>query len=569
MRKKQKKQKKQKENIFLQFAGEKKSLKDIIISPTIKIVTAVLIINIMIIIALTTTQAYDEMKSKAADFLLQMDITWDYIQDNQDLINYTSDGIYDYKGFHCAIVGVDLATDISKYTDYTLRYVTEDARSNMNIANRFEREALELFRSDETAEEDVFLRYYEGNFSLIYVTPIYIEESCLECHGEPAGEIDVSGYEKEGLQLGDIYGASSVAIPILPYAMDVLQNVLLEVFVFIILIFSIVYILFRIVKYYITNPLSELEKEVSKIHNGDFNIDLNKMSKDGELGALANQISSMAQQLDTLYTDLEGQVNIRTEELAIANASLKELNLCLQQDSNYKSEFLALMSHELKTPLAAIIAFTEILIEEDMSDEKQEIILSQIQSSSNILNNLINNILEMARIEAGKVTMLEEIVDWGDLAGYVENILKPLAEKKNIDFQMYVGESIPVSMGDFEKLRRMIENIVSNAIKFTDNGGEIKFSLIYKKETKDIEIYVQDNGIGIGKEDLKHIFDKFYQADSSNKRISGGSGLGLSLVENICALHGGNIEVLSNLGEGSRFIITLPAKSYNYDKELN
>lgn len=536
----------------------KQKIANLIMSPTIKIIIAVLMLNITLVILLTSSQAYSEMKSKAQDFVIQMSMTWDYIQENQDLINYSDTGEYSYKGFHCAIVGLEIADRITTETGYKLRYVTEDARSNMNIANLNEQNALADFRADESLSEYVI--WDIGNLALLYIEPVYIEESCLECHGEPAGEIDVSGYAKEGYELGEIYGAVSVSIPFMPYLTSVLQNVVLEVLIFLLLVGLIIYIVFKIISHYITTPLANLESEVSKIQDGDFKINLTDIYAQGELGVLAKQITSMANQLDTLYTDLEGQVKLQTDELEKAYYSIKELNECLEQDNNYKSEFLALMSHELKTPLSAILAFTEILQSRyEFADENINLILNDITTQSQSLSKLINNILDMSKIEAGRYELVPSLVDCVDICSYIEATFMPITELKGVNFTVEVAENLPLIIADWEKLKQMIENLISNAVKFTAPDGNVSLKVKLDDSGKNIKIQVSDDGIGINNEDWENIFEKFYQVDSSNIRAKNGSGLGLSLVKQIVQMHNGTITVKSVPDVSTTFIVTIPS----------
>ena len=218
------------------------------------------------------------------------------------------------------------------------------------------------------------------------------------------------------------------------------------------------------------------------------------------------------------------------------------------------------MSHELRTPLNAIVAFTEVLEKTALeADEKQQQVIHEIKGNSRILLTLINNILDMARLEAGRTEMFIEPVDMVDIVNAVDSVIEPLAAQKELSFTSRVDRNVPLIEADREKLRRIVENVVSNAVKFTPEGGKIELWVEYDENSPEIFIHVKDNGIGIGKGHLNLIFDKFMQGDSSIPRPYNGSGLGLSLARELTELHGGKITVESELNKGSHFTIAIPA----------
>lgn len=553
----------------------KDSLQYRLIKPTFLVIVVIFIISIVITYKLQTNQMTDEMVRNSSEVAQQMDAVWDYIAENQEAIEYTSDGIYEYKDIHCAIAGVEIGKKISKDGDYIIRYVREkNARNARNNADRFELKALEAFELDTTLEEYWDYSSYLNEPVLRYLEPLRIEDSCLDCHGEPAGVLDKSGHLKDGLIIGDLIGAVSIITPKKKYVLNVLTNILSVGFIFLLLLFSSIFILYTIISKSFLRPIAELEKEVTYIDNGQFDVELDGLSEIYEIQSLGNHIQSMSKNLQNLYSNLENEVEIRTIQLEQMNIDLKQqqellkdANQQLRDQYQYKSDFMAIMSHELRTPLSSIIAFNAILLKKDIIDKKEaKNILEEIKVNGVILLNLINNILDMARIEAGKDELKKTLVDWVDICGQVYNVIEPLAEQKIISFTKKVDSNVPLMMGDWEKLRRMVENIVSNAIKFTPDNGSVSLKVGYEEESKNIIVKVRDTGIGIEKKDVINIFDKFYQSDSSNKRQANGTGLGLALAKSIVEMHGGEILVESFLGQGSIFIVKLPVTIEMEDK---
>ncbi|MCB1215666.1 MAG: HAMP domain-containing histidine kinase, partial [Deltaproteobacteria bacterium] len=256
---------------------------------------------------------------------------------------------------------------------------------------------------------------------------------------------------------------------------------------------------------------------------------------------------------------------------------LKRKNLELERASRMKSEFLAMMSHELRTPLTAIMGFTELLMEGAMGElnQEQEASLKEVIKNASHLLELINGVLDLAKIEAGKMELNEDILSIADLLEDVRSSLDPLMKKKHQKFLLKLEEGLPIFCGDAQKLKQVLINLLSNANKFTKEDGEILLSASFKKEkpllTEDLshletshqgylKLTVKDTGIGIDQKSLKTIFNLFEQVDSSHTRYYQGTGLGLALTKQFVELHGGVIWVESELGKGSEFIILLPIK---------
>ncbi|WP_312694840.1 HAMP domain-containing sensor histidine kinase [Caproiciproducens sp.] len=259
----------------------------------------------------------------------------------------------------------------------------------------------------------------------------------------------------------------------------------------------------------------------------------------------------LSQQLIALNETLEKKVEIRTQDLREAIEGLKK-------SGQYKSQFLANMSHELRTPLSSIISYSEILKAELFGplNGKQKKYTDNILESSEQLQQLINSILDTAKIDAGKMTLDIGNYTLSEVIRESLSIVEILAYKKNIDIQNNLLEEDIIVRIDFRKTKQALCNILSNAIKFTPDGGQIKITS--SQIGSSIRIVIEDNGIGIKKEDQERIFNEFEQADNSYERQYEGTGLGLPLAKKFVEMQGGTIYLVSEINKGTKVAITLP-----------
>src|SRR5262249_20334678 len=249
--------------------------------------------------------------------------------------------------------------------------------------------------------------------------------------------------------------------------------------------------------------------------------------------------------------------------LAIQNARLfREIEIKsreLEVASQHKSEFLANMSHELRTPLNAVIGFSEVLSERMFGDlnEKQDEYLKDIHASGQHLLSLINDILDLSKIEAGRMEL--EVTDF-DLPMAIDNaltLIRERAARRSIALQTTVDERLGQVQGDERKIRQVLLNLLSNAIKFTPEGGRIEVGA--KPVNGFIEGAVTETGVGIAPEDQEAVFEEFRQVGTADKKVEG-TGLGLALSRKFIELHGGKIWVKSQIGAGSTFTFTVPVR---------
>lgn len=250
-----------------------------------------------------------------------------------------------------------------------------------------------------------------------------------------------------------------------------------------------------------------------------------------------------------------------------AEAALLAAKRTAEEASRTKSEFLSNMSHELRTPLNSIIGFSDVLAEETFGpvNEKQKKYVSNISKSGRHLLSLINDILDLSKIEAGKMTLNPEKFEIGESLDEVKSTISPLARKKDIKLTIKLVPDEIVINADKGKFKQIVYNLLGNAIKFTGNEGSVAMSASLQEEYVHIE--VKDTGIGISKTDQNKLFKIFTQVDSSNCRVYEGTGLGLVLVKNLVEQHNGKIWVKSEVGSGSSFIFELPV-NYDYNPEI-
>jgi len=249
--------------------------------------------------------------------------------------------------------------------------------------------------------------------------------------------------------------------------------------------------------------------------------------------------------------------------LAIQNARLfheiEEKGRELAEASKHKSQFLANMSHELRTPLNAILGYTELILDSIYGEmpEKVRAVLERLQANGRHLLGLINDVLDLSKIEAGQLVLSLDDYSLADVVHGVVSAVEPLASEKRLAFKAEVAPDLPTGRGDERRLSQVLLNLVGNAIKFTDKG-EVAIKAAVANGT--FTVAVCDTGPGISPADQAKIFEEFQQADSSITRKKGGTGLGLSIAKRIIEMHGGRIWVESEPGKGSIFYFTVPVR---------
>jgi signal transduction histidine kinase/DNA-binding response OmpR family regulator len=281
---------------------------------------------------------------------------------------------------------------------------------------------------------------------------------------------------------------------------------------------------------------------------------------DAEARQELDQRRRAEEEVRRLNADLERRIHERTDELARANRDLEALNVELAGTARMKDEFLANMSHELRTPLNAVLGLSEVLDTEIYGplNEKQRKGVRTIEESGRHLLELINDILDLSKIEAGKLELhLAEV----DIRAALESSMRMVREaamRKNIAVELVCDLPVGRFQADERRLKQIVVNLLSNAVKFTPERGRVRVTARASAHDGQLQIVVEDTGIGIPEERMQHLFEPFVQLDSGHARMYGGTGLGLALVRSLTRLHGGSVDVASVVGEGSHFTVSLP-----------
>ena len=278
-------------------------------------------------------------------------------------------------------------------------------------------------------------------------------------------------------------------------------------------------------------PLQSLTKAAEKVASGDFSDKLDIRAKD-EIGVLANTFNDMADQLENTLDDLKKSEMMRRE-------------------------FVANVSHELRTPITSVRSYAETLNDnDDIPKDMEREFLHVIMHESDRMTKIVQDLLTLSRFDAGSIEFTFEYFQFGKSVEDVYNAMLLEAQRHNHSFKLEMRSGIPEIRGDRARIEQVLINMVSNAIKYTHDGGNIRIVCDADKDM--VWVSVRDNGIGIPKEDVDRVFERFYRVDKARSRESGGTGLGLSIAQEIVARHDGGIQIQSQLGKGTTITVTLP-----------
>jgi signal transduction histidine kinase len=425
------------------------------------------------------------------------------------------------------------------YTRWFIKPDDPEKRSQDSAGN----ERLHEFQNDPSAYEYNQQALAQGkNY---YYAAIRASDSCIGCHY----------HEKNGrgepVRAGDLLAVLKIEMPTSDIEDAVHRNRALLLTIGIVTALLIMGGSFLIVRYVIVKPVKHLKEVSDAISAGELNVRSEIQTGDEfedfshAFNRMLRSLVSMQDRLRKVNADLDRKV----DELAQANMALYESN-------RLKDDFLATMSHELRTPLNSILGFSEVLVTGEGLNDKQQRWVRNIQSSGERLLTLINDILDLAKIESGKMQVRLSEFSAYDVCEGLLAMFKPLAEKKNIELRSQLEQGIPVLRQDVVKLQQILSNLLSNAIKFTPEGGRVL--LRAEADPLYIILTVSDTGVGIAPEEQELVFQKFRQSGNPMTREHAGTGLGLSIVRELSKLLGGEVALQSELGRGSTFTVRLP-----------
>lgn len=423
-------------------------------------------------------------------------------------------------------------------------YIPPDSLLNTAIITR------KSTQEDETkifsyfqAQEASALRHTSAfvNDRYEYRLALRAETACMSCHRTVDPKVE---------QMGALMGVVRVSIPAREFTDRVHINIAILITTALISALLLSAGSWLIIRYVIVKPVKHLKDVSDAIASGKLNIRSEILTGD-EFEDLSHAYNRMLRSL----MDKEDELRKLNTDLNRSVDDLAQANLALHTANQLKGDFLATMSHELRTPLSVIIGFSELLNNAALTD-KQRKWIENIHSSGKHLLNLLNDVLELAKIEAGKMQVNVQEFNVRDLCESVATIFRQQAESKRLVLDCDVQETLPSVKQDSQKLRQILWNLLSNAVKFTPEGGRIQ--MVVTDEENDLIVKVIDTGVGIAPEDQEAVFEKFRQSSQVLTREQGGSGLGLSISKELAKLLGGDLTLQSTLGQGTTFTLRIP-----------
>jgi len=403
----------------------------------------------------------------------------------------------------------------------------------------------ELLKQHQGPDEYTWIDKINGNVETTYINIVRANKRCLACHSAEGSAHTFS--------LSEPVGAVIVQMPGRDISRTVLMNWICIIAAGLLAGTGAIVAFYIIAQRIILSPIRQLRAMVNNVSQGNLDVHCGIKTND-EFERLGEALNAM---LDSLTQGQEKlrQANKRLDEKI---TELSERNIELFKANKLKGEFLANMSHEFRTPLNAILGFAEILREKPAEDAaKNKRYAENIVSSGKNLLNMINDLLEMAKMEAGKIELHIEKTSIPELCNGLVAFFSPLTEKQKLKVRLTVDENIPLIKTDAGKVQQILYNLLSNAIKFTPENGKIEIKA-FMPDSQTVRVSVSDTGPGIAEADKEKIFEKFRQADGSLTRTQPGTGLGLAISTELAKLMSGKIDLESTAGEGATFWLDLP-----------
>ncbi len=474
----------------------------------------------------------------------------------------------------------------AEFSRFFYKEATLNPTNRTDLADDFERSLVDQFRADVSLKSLDGFRLQNGVNLFYSARPLTVSKpGCLRCHSTPdqAPKSQIASYGSEhgfGWQLGEIVAAQVIYVPATEVFARGRSYLWLALGIFLGIFTLAIWLINRQLRRAVIEPLQHLSNTANEVAKGALTDDrlrqfdsaaMGKVAARGdETGALARSFQTMAHEVAAREQNLANAVEERTAQLAASMAQAKQARSDAEDANSAKSQFLANMSHELRTPLNAIIGYSEMLREEAEDAEQPQFIgdIDKITSAGRHLLMLVNDILDLSRIEAGKVEIYLEPIDLNREVAEVASTVQPLMRKNGNQLIVQCAPNFGVMQSDLTKLRQVLFNLLSNAAKFTDHGD---VRLIVDRDPEHaqmVRFQVIDSGIGMSAEQLSRMFQTFSQADASTTRKYGGSGLGLAISKHFCRMLGGDISVQSEQGKGSVFTVLLPLQTKGATSEV-
>jgi signal transduction histidine kinase len=302
---------------------------------------------------------------------------------------------------------------------------------------------------------------------------------------------------------------------------------------------------------FIVRQVQALVGATKRVAAGELGVRTGLPQGRGELSQLAGAFDQMAESLDRAH-----ERRLLEEELRRKNYQLEQQNLAIQETNRLKTEFVSMVSHELRTPLTSIQGYAELLLEDNQIAEAHCESLTIVKKNSDRLLGLINDLLDLSRIEAGRLDLHRTSLDLARLIPEVAGSLRPLIDAKRQQLRLELGDALPAVWADADRVTQILTNLISNAHKYTLVEGSI--TVAAQRDDGFVRVDVSDTGIGLSPADQAQLFTKFFRAHDRLPQAVGGTGLGLVITRLLVELHGGRITVLSAPGHGSTFSFSLP-----------
>ncbi len=465
-----------------------------------------------------------------------------------------------------------------EYTSFLYKEATLDPTNPRDQADTFESKLVEKFRNQPELTKLSGYRVEDGQKLFYIARPMAITKaSCLECHSTPAAApksqlISFGSRGGFGWKLNQIVAAQTIYVPADAVLNRGRQYLSLVMTIFVSVFTALVLLTNWLLKRTVINPLKQLTAIARRVSSssmsaeqvGEFESEpITQVARRGdEPGQLARAFQVMAHEVAAREQNLSRAVEERTAQLAETTQEAERARAEAEEANVTKSQFLANMSHELRTPLNAIIGYSEML-KEELTDVNQTSLISDVQKihgAGTHLLGLINNILDLSKVESGKMELFLETFQIATVVHDISDTIQPLIAKNHNRLVIQIANDLDTMYADITKLRQCLFNLLSNASKFTENGT-ITLSVESHESPSSaplIAFSVTDSGIGMTPEQQAKLFQSFTQADSSTTRKYGGTGLGLVITQKFCQMMGGDIQVSSQLGSGTTFTIYLP-----------